>query len=199
MFRKMTVLAMALGVVAALVMPASAGAKWKHDGFDTQQDFVIGLTGQARFQSSLGGVECQVTSRARFTANRFLGHMETFGPDPANGGTDTNRCAGLGGLAFCQIHNQTPIGLSWEITTTGLQAASILVERIHSQATGGFCPASTIELTGGWVTATVDNPNAVSTVTLSGVLTAHIAGSAQNATISGTLHVEAPNAGTYGI
>jgi hypothetical protein len=196
MLKRMTVLAMAVGMLAALALPSAASAAWGHNGADITQDVDVELTGQARFQSQLGGVECQVKSTVTFFAGQTTGAADTFVPEPTS---DTTNCKGLGGLAFCQIHGVSPTQLPWTIHTAGADTISVTSGEIHSSATGGFCPVSSLTITSGTVTAQVDNPTAVSTATLSGTLVTHVGGSAQNSTISGTLHVVGGNAGTYEI
>jgi hypothetical protein len=220
MFKKITVLAMAVGAVAALALPASASANWQHNHQALQQGVTLGLTGNVRFQGALGGIECLVTSRATFNPGT-TGVAETFVPDPAGQpqpATETNRCKGLGGLAFCQIHNLTPQAPNWTIHTQSSQtpqgdpkvthtnAAVVTTQTIHSQATGGFCPVNTISLHGGNV-GVIPEPTdstTIDSVQLHGALQATL--TTTNAVldneqvfVSGTLQIEDPNQrNTYG-
>jgi hypothetical protein len=202
MLKKLTVLAMAVGVVAALALPASASATWKHHATAIQQSVQVGFTGQARFQGGLGGVECQVTSAAQFLAGQTTGNITSFTPHPTN---DTTNCKGLGGLAFCQIHNVAPTTFPWVFhTVQSPVSVSVTHGQIHSQATGGFCPVNTLTITAGTVTITPNQPNTASSVTLSGSASVHLTTNngqvdTENTTVSGSLAIEAPNAATYSI
>ncbi|HEX5929342.1 MAG TPA: hypothetical protein VFY48_08110 [Solirubrobacterales bacterium] len=224
MLKKMTVLAMAVGVVAALALPASASATWKHGQTAIEKDEQLGLTGNARFQGGLGGVECQVTSKITFQAGQTTGKVESFVPHPTS---DTLNCKGLAGLAFCQIHDVTPFsGASllstqnpwvlhtWAESTGGEPPVIHQKDLIHvtsgnitSTLTGGFCPVKHIMLTGGTVVATPNQPNNVTSVQLSGTLLAHLQTNnhaegqshTENVTVSGTLTIEEPKAHTYSI
>jgi hypothetical protein len=217
MLKKLTVLAMAIGAVAALVLPATASAVWKHHATNISNDVQLGLTGNVRFQGGLGGIECQVTSRAKFLAGQTTGTAETFVPHPTS---DTTNCKGLGGLAFCQIHNLTPQAPNWTFHTSAWQthgqqvqhAAAVVITTttIHSQATGGFCPVNTISLHAGSVgliptnTNGVVDPNTVVKLDLNGTLQATL--TTTNSTVDteivetrGTVEIESPNSHTYSI
>jgi hypothetical protein len=202
MLKKMSVLAMAVGVVAAMVLPASASATWKHHATDIQTNTTIGVTGNVRFQGSIGGVECQVTSRVLFESGTTTGKAETFVPHPTS---DTTNCKGLGGLAPCQTHNVAPQAPNWTIHTVAGPAISVTTTDITSQLTGGvFCLVKAIKLTGGTVSFTPNQANTASSAQLSGQLQADIqtnsgAADQENVTVSGTLDIESPNAATYSI
>ncbi len=200
MLKKMTVLAMAVGILAAMALPASAPAAWKHHDVAIQINKTTGFTGNVRFQGGLGGVECQVTSAVEFKANQTTGTAETFKPHPTS---ETSNCKGLGGLIGCQIHELTPQEPGWVIHTATATTITVTTTTIHSVPTGGFCPLKTISLTAGTVTFTPNQPNTVTTAALSGQLQAHqqTAGSGtvhtEEVTVSGTLTAEEPH--TYSI
>lgn len=206
MFRKTVVVAIAVGIVGVLALPISAAANWKHHNTSIQADTTIGLTGNLKFQGGLGGVECQVTSRVKLYTEWVLlqttGTAETFVPHPTS---DTTNCKGHGGLTFCQIHNLSPQMPNWWIHTVQTPASiSVTTTTIHSQATGGFCPVTTISLTAGTVTLTPNQPNTAISATLAGALQAHLTTSSgtvdrETVTTTGTLSIESPNAHTYSI
>jgi hypothetical protein len=200
MLKKMTVLAMAVGALAAMVLPASASANWKHHNTNISEAAQIGLTGNVRFQGPIGGVECQITSRAKFNPGT-TGVAETFVPHPTS---DTTNCKGTGGLSPCQIHGVTPQAPNWVFHTTATSAISLTTTDITSTLTGGFCLVKHINLTGGTVTLTPNATNTISSATESGNLQAHIqttsgAIDTQGVATSGTLTIESPNANTYSI
>lgn len=182
MVKKMTVLALAVGILAALALPSSASAFWRHSGNPIGEDVQLGLTGVVGFQSALGGIHCQVTSRVKFTAGQTTGHAETFTPHPTG---DTANCSGQGGLAFCQIHNVTPTGMAphatpthpsgWTIHTSqsSAQTIEVTVGEIHSTPTGGFCPLERVTITPGTVLIHGEEQH-VTNATLQGTLQAHL-------------------------
>jgi hypothetical protein len=200
MLKKITVLAMAVGVVAAFALPASASAAWKQNHQQPIPDNkTLGLTGTVAFHGKVGAVQCQITSTTTLFANQTTGQADTFQIHPAGPEAETKNCKGLGGLAFCQIHNITPQVPNWQVhteawqttqlvnhangtqtTVAGVQdatAATVTLggQVITSQATGGFCPLQHISLTGATVgfTCTPTNCTNVTALDLNGVLLAH--------------------------
>ncbi len=201
MFKKMTVLAMAVGIVAAFALPASASAEWKHKGQPLQENKTLSLTGKVKKQAgATGGYECEITT-SWILKPGTTGTVEKWEIDPDGGGTPTNECQGSGALAACQFHNSVTEGLPWELHTTAGPPAQITITTAATTitSTGGFCPFQQIITTPGTIHATPDDPNAMKTVTLSGSVPGHIGGSQVQTLYSGTLHVEPPDAGTYGI
>jgi hypothetical protein len=144
MFKKMTVLAMAVGVVAALALPASASAFWGHNG-QLQVDKTLSVTGNVEFTGQLGGVKCQITSEVQFLAKSTTGTAKTFDVHP---GDETQNCVGQGGIGPCQIHNVTPQAPNWQIHTEAVQT----VTKVQGQQTVlGSQFASGIRVTSGTI------------------------------------------------
>ena len=160
--KKMTMLAMAVGVVAAFALPASASASWKHHGVAIQSNVQLNVTGNVRFQGTLGGIQCQVKSQVTFLTGQTTGIAHQFVAHPTN---ETTNCVGLGGLAPCQVHNLTPqTAANWSFHTeawqtvtvahpqttlgaTHARAAVITPQTIQSQLTGGiFCLIKKVQL-----------------------------------------------------
>jgi hypothetical protein len=192
MFRKTMILAMAVGIVAAMALPASAGASWKHNGVATQQNVQLPFTGtNIKFESQTigGGLGCQVTSEVTFEPGT-TGKAKSFKAHPTS---DTTNCFGTGGLAFCQVHNLQPqTGFQWVIHTAGATTTSITITHgtITSQTTGGFCPFSHLDLTPGTLEGHAD-AHKFSTIQITGKAHVIIGGQTEaSATISGLLHLE---------
>jgi hypothetical protein len=192
MFRKTMILAMALGVVAAMALPAGAGASWKHGGVAIKENVQLPFTGtNIKFESQTigGGLGCQVTSNVQFKAGQTTGTATSFTAHPTN---DTTNCFGTGGLAFCQVHNLQPqTGFQWVIHTAGATTTSITITHgtITSTTTGGFCPVSHVHVAAGTVEGHAD-AHKVSTIQITGK--AHvIAGGLTDpaATVTGLLHI----------
>ncbi len=207
MFRKAMVLGMAVGVVAALALPASASATWKHHNTSIVENVQLGWTGNMRFQGSMGGIECQITSRIKFLAGQAAGTVETLVPHPTN---ETTNCKGLGGLAFCQIHDTTPQAPNWTLHagfetpggTKHASAATLTAQDMQSQLTGGFCPIKHIRVTAGNIGLIPNQPTTVSSGALSGSLQLDLqtnAGEVHKETlaITGQAQIESPNQNTY--
>jgi len=201
MFKKITVLAMALGALAAFALPVAATADWQHGGVNIKETKQVTIQGtDLRFTSQLGGVQCKTQTVADFEVGT-TGKITTFEAEGGNANT-TASCNGTGGLAFCQIHAFAATSLPWVLHTTGsTPSAQITVTtgQIHTQATGGFCPASNVTLEPGTVHFTVASgeQGAVSTAQLDGTLQGNIDGQLVTTTDSGTVHVSP--AGTYGL
>ncbi len=214
MLRKIAVLVTVLLAVGALAVP-SVAAGWQHNHSLLTQNVQLGITGSMRFQGALGGIECQVTSRILFAAGT-TGVVETFVPHPTS---ETANCKGLGGLAFCQIHNLTPQSAAfWTLHTQAFQtpqgakethenAVVVTTGLIHSQATGGFCPVKTISLTPAGGLGIVAEPlesTTISSVQLAGALQGHLTTlsgvvDTEQVFIGGTLLIEDPaQRNTYG-
>jgi hypothetical protein len=204
MFKKMTVLAMAVGIVAAMALPATAGASWKHNKVPIQANVQLPFTGtNVKFESKKlnGGLGCQVTSQVQFKAAQTTATAESFKAHPTS---DTANCFGTGALAFCQIHKLQPQeGIQWVVHTGAGTTITITHGEIKSEATGAFCPFGAdptilnVSVKAGTVTGTAD-AHKVSTITLSGQ--AHVVtpiGEDNEATVSGLLHLE--QAPTYEI
>lgn len=198
MLKKMGML---FGLVLVLAVPATASAQWTDNTIAVQEPQQIGFTGtNLKFNGKLGGVECQTTSKVQFTKGT-TGHVESFVPHP---GQATENCKGTGGLGPCQVHDVTALATPWTLHTNTTNI-SITTGTITSTQTGGiFCLVKHVALSPGTVTATVDDPHKVSTAQLSGSLTAQLetnggAKHQETVNVEGLLHVEAPNAGTYGI
>jgi hypothetical protein len=224
MLKKMTVLAMAIGVVAAFALPVSASASWKHHGVAIQVDKDISLTGKVRYQGGIGGVECQVTSTTTFFAGQTTGIIDTFDVHPQDETTD---CKGLGGLAPCQIHNLNPQQIvnwsfhteAWQTVTavqngsqttlgaTHPKAAVITPQTVDVQLTGGiFCIVKRIQVHFNKVGLTEEgggaDGNTVTNLDVNGSALLTIETNSgtldqEETLIQGTLQVEPPNQNTY--
>lgn len=201
MLRKATILSLAISALAAMALPQAAPATWKHHNTAIQQNISGTVTGNARFQGSLGGIECQATATALFFAGQTTGQIESYGADPVN---ETTNCKGLGGLAFCQVHNWTATELPWTLHTGAESTIVITSGQTHAQFTGAFCPVKSSITTPGTVTVTPNQPNTISSGQLSGTLEQHMqtnggAVDKISVQISGTGNILAPNANTYSI
>jgi hypothetical protein len=204
MLKKMTLLAMAVGALAALALPAAASAEWKKHAVPIANDVTLNFTGNARFQGGLGGVECQLTPSLLFEAAglKTTGKVEQFTAHPTD---ETTNCKGLGGLSSCQIHNLTPqMNNGWvfhTVTVAGQPKIKVTNGDITSQATGGiFCLVKHITLTAPvepnhFVTLLPNQPNTFTSGQIHGQLEADIQTNGggvdkETVTVSGTFELE---------
>jgi hypothetical protein len=194
MLGKRTLLAMALSIVALFALPAVASATWKHHSTPIQQNQQLTFTGNARFDTGGGGAECQLKIVATFLAAQTTGTLENLQPDPTS---DTANCKGIGGYAFCQVHQFTPTGLPWTFHTTLAETTQIQIDgpnpgevtvkgngvshqafvittgNITAAPTGAFCPGKHILITPGTLLAIPNQENTFSSVQLNGTLLPH--------------------------
>ncbi len=204
MFKKIAVLAMAAGVLAALALPTSASAAWKHHQEQIPQNVQLNLTGSLSFATGFGSAVCQAAAKVTFLAGQTKGVIDTWGPHPTNETTD---CKGTGGAVGCQSHNLAPLAPNWTFHTSsseGLAVLLITTQDITSQPTGAFCPVKQLRLTAATLVATPNQPNTVTSLQLSGTLVTDKETSSgvmdEGATqIGGTLEIESTNRHTYSL
>ena len=218
MFKKMIVLATAVGVVAVLALPASVSASWEHEGQTIQQDVQFSLTGKVRFDTGNGSGECQMTAQIKLFATQTTGALEVLKPHPTSA---TANCFGIGGYAFCQTHNMTPQEFPWTIHTSQVETTSVTIDgpetgdvtvkgtgvfhdgfvittkALSFTPAGTFCPGKQILFTEGTIAAIPDKANEFSSVQLNGTVVAHkqLNGGGvltENVKITGTLQIEDP-------
>jgi hypothetical protein len=211
MFKKMTVLAMALGVVVAMALPATAAGTWKHHNTAIQEDVTFGLTGTAGTQTEAGGFYCQITAQAKFFAGQTRGQLETWVAHPT--GATTN-CAATGGLSQCEVETVQPTNLPWTFHTTGSAenpTIELTVGDMHTELRKKnlFCTFNHYTRTEGTVllTPTPSNGKTVTSLSLSGQSLGHLytqtspGGSQTTPVVSfqGELSMESPNISTYSL
>ncbi|HEX5927793.1 MAG TPA: hypothetical protein VFY48_00180 [Solirubrobacterales bacterium] len=165
MSKKTMAIAVAVAAVAAIALPTTAAANWKHHAQEIEQNVSLGLTGNVWFKDALGGVECQITSEIQATTNTTTGHVKTFLPHPTSA---TSNCKGTGDMAFCQIHDVKADGLFWLFHTVvigGQAKAQLTMGDITGTLTGAFCPVKAITLkSNANVTVIPDQPFTISTL-----------------------------------
>jgi hypothetical protein len=214
MLRKIAVLALAAGAVAALALPTGAGASWKDHATPIHSNVLLRLTGNTRVQGGLGGIECQLTKLLLLKANQTTGTLTQSLAHPTN---ETTNCKGLGGLAPCQIHNLTPQTniANWvvhTVTINGQPKIKVTTGDITAQLTGGiFCLVKHMKLTAPvepnhFVTLLPNQPDTFTSFQEHGQLEADIQTNGggvdkENLTVSGTFELEntAVESHTYSI
>jgi hypothetical protein len=197
MSKKMLLLLVSLA--SLFLMPTTASAFWQFEEVPISGE-TFELHGQSRYQGGLGGIECSIQAHIVVEPGTTTAKADQFGLS----GTPTEKCNGLGGLAFCQVHAvaYSSLPLTLHITQAVPPTLTITTGHVQYTTTGGFCPVSNVTLTTGTVTGTPDNVNAMKTVTLSGSVSADSTtggGSvdSESVSIGGTLKVTPE--GIYGI
>lgn len=212
MFKKIMVLAMALGAMAAFLLPVAALANWQEKGAKLEVSKTIALKGQVNVTTSAGGVQCELTPTVEFLPGT-TGFIETFQTEGQT--LTTEKCKGSGGLSFCQVHNLEPTGLpyntaqgtgGWKLHThAATQTIEIMNGLIHAELVGFACPFNQVTVTPGTIIATPNNVAEVSSVTQSGNLQVDFKNAKGEETqiaaqVSGTLNVEGQqDPKTYGV
>ena len=197
MFKKLTLLAMAIGALAAFALPAVASANWTVEGEELTENHTLEVTGTIGFMGPAGagspGVSCIVTASIELTAGTNVAHVKTFAPEVKENGTPN--CTGTGVLANCHVESVTAIGLPWTLSAAG-DTLTIQGAGVTNKYKAGTCPIteSVVADTGekDSVTAKADNQEAVSEFTMGGTLGGGVL------VINGNLKVIGGDAGKYG-
>lgn len=178
---KRLLLALLALAVGSLVVNASAAsaAVWKHGASNLATHTEIGLTGGEVFESGTSGMSCEVLATIT-TSGGSTGTIKKW---------EVKNCGGgFGELAGCQVTATQPINLPW---TIDVNAADIAVTSMRIRRTfKAGCKISEIEKT-VTMTMTPDVLGAITSFEFSGSTTGYKA--------FGSLSVDAPNSGTYGI
>jgi hypothetical protein len=191
MLKKMTLLAMAVGAIAAFAAPSVASADWTHNTVPLgpgQNPHVL-LEGTTEFNSeTLGGVSChESTATLQATGGTTTGHVKSFSAH--NLGT---QCTVSGFIAaICGENSLTNITLTGEPKVTITSAKDLEVEGIVLHNSFGECLSITLS---GDLSAEVDNGESISNATLEGTLDTGGFGEVE---VDGDLTVTPE--GTYGI
>lgn len=198
MFRKAMLLAAAAASVAALAVPATAPANWKHGQATLQADASATITGQWRYQGQTGNVECQVIMNAQLTAGTTTGHSQF---DVDNGGlvNDEAKCSvggGTIGLGCTDVEQMTIAG-AWTFHAVSTTTIAVTTGTLQFHLTGGALCPKTKQLTPGTIHITTGQ-DLFEQVQFSGQQQLHAPpGPSQLATISGTASITP--SGTFGI
>lgn len=204
MFRKTTIFAALVTAAVALAIPTAAAADWTDSKVKITKPVSIAFVGGISWTSATGGISCGEAKMELTLEPGTKGKVDAYAPVVAS-------CKGTGGLGGCTVTSAVTSFLPWGVHTTGT-TIEITTSRIVTTLHGGFCPFHELEVAGA-ITATPDNAEAMTTVTLSSVATSGSGGTHKPAGVEvyngttfvtittvamgGTMNV-AP-AGTYGI
>jgi hypothetical protein len=191
MIKKTMLLAMAAAALVAFMAPAGASAEgmFFHEGNPIEEPIEEEFSGSFGFASGLGGISC---------GTHPVVEIDTNGGTVLDLGITTSTCIGSGAFAGCTI---TSHKMDEPLPTLTPTASTIDINGLVVTYTyGGSCPLSGTSATHTFkspLVATPNNPEAISTLSLSGVVTIDSALGALSVTASGAF--EAANPETVGL
>lgn len=173
------------GMVVALVSLTAAasalGAVWKDKGTNVASAIEIGFTGGEVFESSEGnGMSCEVLATLK-TSGGSTGTISKW---------EVKNCSGaFGSFAGCQVSVTEAKSLPWTVTVnaTDISIANMRIRRTFKNG----CKTTELDKTVTSMTMTLNTPSAITETEFNGI----------NGTYKsfGSLKVNSPNSGTYGI
>ncbi|HEX5928068.1 MAG TPA: hypothetical protein VFY48_01610 [Solirubrobacterales bacterium] len=180
-FDKRLLLAMLCVAIGAFAINASAAtaAVWKHGGSNLAKHTEIGLTGGEVFETATGGMSCEVFATIT-TSGGSTGTIKKW---------EVKNCGGaFGTLAGCQVLATEAKSLPWtlDVNASDLSVTSMRIRRTFKNG----CSITELDKT-VTMTMTPDVPAAITEF--------EFHGSTSGYTSFGSLTVNSPNSGTYGI
>lgn len=174
---------MVVVALAALVIPAAASAAvWKKGGTTVTSNFELGLTGAENYEveSSGGGVQCNEHMTMAYNATTKATTVTKF--------ENKGGCKTFGTYAACTAQTVEAIGLPWSVT---LNTSTLTVTGMHVKHTfKSGCAKPEINQTLN-MTVNLFSPTAISEM--------EFIGSSGTYKQFGSLTVDSPNSGVYGI
>jgi hypothetical protein len=172
-------LAIAVTMFAAVSTSSASAAVWTDKGVNVTKLISIGLTGGEIFESGTSGMSCEIVATLT-TEGGSTGKITKW---------ETKKCSGgFGEFAKCELATSESKGLPWtvDVNTTDLTFTNMRIRRTFKAG----CPVAELDKT---VTSTVELevPTAITEVEFNGAIAGYKA--------FGSLTVDAPNSGTYGI
>lgn len=177
----LAVLAVAVGLLAVNASAASA-AVWKHGGSNLASHTEIGLTGGEVFETGTSGMSCEVFATIT-TSGGSTGTIKKW---------EVKNCkSGFGELTGCEVAATEAKVLPWtlHVEATKLKVTGVRIRRTFKAG----CKIAELDKT---VTLEMvpDVTGAISSFEFSGSLTGP-----PTYRMFGSVNVNSPNAGTYGI
>jgi hypothetical protein len=191
--RKLALLAFLAVMAAAFVLPAAASASnWKDGGTAITSEATIPFSGTFGFSSAaLGGMSCTEMHGQLVLTPGSTGHL-TLSPTIV-------KCKGTGALSKCNLETILQENFPWTIHDEATFISITGFKTIY-KFVGAGCPGL-VTIEGSGMRATPNNTAAISSLTLSGQLSASSGGTPLGmVTASGTLTPTNPgDVGTYGL
>jgi hypothetical protein len=180
--KKRLLLAGTIAAVVVLAVPALALASvWKDHGTNVNKFVELGLSGGEIFEAGEGnGMSCEIHATLT-TEGGSTGKITKF---------ETPKCpTGFGTFAKCELSTATAKGLPW---TVDVNASDLTITNWHTKRTfKAGCGTTELDKTVGSVTVTLNTPTEITEVEFLGSITGY--------KTFGSLTVDSPNSGTYGI
>jgi hypothetical protein len=172
-------LAVAVTMFAAASTSSASAAVWKDKGVNVTKLISIGLTGGEIFESGTSGMSCEIIATLT-TEGGSIGKITKW---------ETKKCSGgFGELAKCELATSESKGLPW---TVHVNATDLTFTNMHIRRTfKAGCPIAELDKTVS---------SAVTLVTPTEITEMEFVGSIAGYKAFGSLTVDAPNSGTYGI
>jgi hypothetical protein len=165
--------------------------KWSSEGAPLTSEAILTLSGKTKTSSiHLGGIECTVSEKLALTPGGSIASIS---------GVTLSGCVTSGVISFegCSVSSATANGASWNATANP-NGEFLSTFNVTYNVTGesSYCKTrSTLTVEGTSVKATIDNPDAMSTLTQNGKATLTLGKEPVN--ITGVLNVSP--AKKYGI
>jgi hypothetical protein len=178
--KRLLLVGMIVAVTALTGAASASAAVWKDAGVNVGSAISIGLSGGEVFESGTSGMSCGVKATLT-TSGGSTGTITKW---------EITSCAGgFGELAKCEILASEPKTLPWtvDVNTTDISVTNMRTR--HSFKAG--CPIKELDKTIANMTMTPDLTTAITQFEFTGT----------NGTYKqfGSVSVDAPNSGTYGI
>jgi hypothetical protein len=172
-------MAVAVTMFAAVSTSSASAAVWKDKGVNVTKLVSIGLTGGEIFESGTSGMSCEIVATLT-TEGGSTGKITKW---------ETKKCSGgFGEFAKCELASSESKGLPW---TVDVNATDLTFTNMHIRRTfKAGCPVAELDKTVS-STVTLITPTEITEMEFSGSIAGYKA--------FGSLTVDAPNSGTYGI
>jgi hypothetical protein len=179
--KRVLVLSTALAVLTLCVTASLAmGAVWKHSGVNLAKETTITFTGGEIAEAGAKGVSCE-NKMTLTTSGGSTGTITKL---------ETVKCTTFGELAKCELASSESLGLPWtvDVNATDLTITNWRTKRKFKAG----CATTEIDKTVGSVTVTIlPTIGEMNEVEFLGQITGY--------KTFGSMKVDAPNIGTYGI
>lgn len=182
---------MALAAIAFAVPAGASASSLRYEGAPIEEHREVELTGQARFEFLGTGIRCTVHTRLTTEdGTHATTVVKTFE-------ITTETCEGFGfQYSGCEVETDKVDGLPW---TVAIDPTKLTISSGTITGTLSNCFTKRNDITGGTISATVDNTSAIHSVTLSGGFNVDTDSETIPAVARGTLEVVGEDSGKYSI
>lgn len=179
--KRLLLAGMVVALLSLAVAASAFGAVWKDGATNVTSAIEIGFTGGEVFESSEGnGMSCEVLATLK-TSGGSTGTISKW---------EVKNCSGaFGSFAGCQVSAIEAKSLPWtvDVNSTDLTITNMRIRRTFKNG----CKTTELDKTVAAMAVTLNTPAAITMVEFNGVNGAYKS--------FGSLTVDSPNSGTYGI